>query len=233
MTPSASNRTIRLSVARHLQDFNGYCGPACAMMVVDFTGSSKSPPVFAQNELFREVRSHARAANARRPMKSPAESLLTLVNDHTAGDATWEKVYDPDPTPVARKIIRAITDKMQPSLLLISKGMHWVVAFGLQRKDDGTPAGVLMRDPAWAGMPRFYGLSIFPDKPTVEHTPTETCKCLESCPENPPGTVHERYIAMDELISTRGLQGSRDWEGSGAIALIPKSTLTKTIHAGE
>ncbi len=216
-----STQTHRLKVSRHLQDFNGYCGPACAMMVVDFAGSAKSPPVYAQNELFREVRQYAKSTQDRRPMKSPAESLLSLVNDHAAGDTIWEKIYDPEPQQVAKTIVHSITEKLKPCLLLVSKGMHWVVAFGLQKKDDGSPAGVLMRDPAWAGMPKFYGLSVFPDKPTVEHTSTETCKCLEACTEGSVGTVHERYFAMEELVSQRGLQGSIDWEGSGAIALIP------------
>lgn len=226
-----NNHTLRLPVPRHLQDFNGYCGPACAMMVVDFAGSSKSPPVFAQNELFREVRAHARSHKDRRPIKSPAESLLSLVNDHTPGNARWEKVFGPEPQPIARRIIRSITEKLQPCLMLVSKGMHWVVAFGLQKKDDGTPAGILMRDPAWAGMPKFYGLSIFPDEPTVEHSADVTCKCLESCPENPPGTVHERYFAMDEILSHRGLQGSPDWEGDGAIALVPAENSNPMEHA--
>jgi len=233
MKDQTSNSTIRLGVSRHLQDFNGYCGPACAMMLVDFTGSAKSPPVFAQNELFREVRQHASAAQDRRPMKSPAESLLALINDHTAGTTKWEKVYHSEPIHVAKKIIRSITEKAKPCLLLVSKGMHWVVAFGVQRKADGTPAGILMRDPAWAGMPRFFGISIFPDTPAIDHTPTTTCKCLELSPENPPGTVHERYIAIEELLSTRGLQGSRDWEGLGAIALIAKDNLIQKKHAAE
>ena len=69
-------------------------------------------------------------------------------------------------------------------------------------------------------MPRFFGLSIFPKEPAVEHTHSP-CQCLEA--DKPPGTVHERYITMDELRSPRGLQGSPDWEGRGAIALVPEN----------
>ncbi len=226
----STSATLRLPVSRHLQDFNGYCGPACALMVVEFTGSAKSPPVFAQNEFFKEVRSHAKANKDRRPVKSPAESLLNMLNDHTAGDMEWVKTFNSETTPVAQEIIRALDQKQQPCLMLVSKGMHWVVAFGLQRKDDGTPAGLLMRDPAWAGMPKFYGLSIFPDEPAIKHSQSP-CPCLDHT-DNPPGAVHERYITMHELISGRGLQGSPDWEGDGAIALVPNGVATAAILPG-
>lgn len=216
---ATSNPTVRIPVSRHLQDFNGYCGPACALMCVEFAGSAKSPPVYAQNEFFREIRNHAKSTKDKRPFKSPAESLLSMLNDHTDGNMAWVKIYSPDTERVAQQIVHAIDETQQPCLMLVCDGMHWVVAFGLQKKDDGTPAGLLMRDPAWTGMPKFYGLSIFPDKPAIEHTESP-CPCLD-CTENPPGTVHERYITMHELISGRGLQGSLDWEGTGAIALVP------------
>lgn len=114
---------------------------------------------------------------------------------------------------MARRVLTAVEKLRKPCVLLVSKGMHWVVAFGGTRKDDGLPAGLLLRDPAWAGMPRFFGLSVFPETPTMIHTCSDehrACACLSQDPQ--PGTVHERYFAMDELLSERGLQGSPDWE---------------------
>lgn len=210
---------LRLNVPRHLQDFNGYCGPACALMVIDAEGEQKTPAVYAQNELFKEIRGHAKASKDRRPVKSPAESLLKLINQHSSSQQKWKKIFRPDSAPVAALIVRAIENIARPCLMLVSKGMHWVVAFGRMKKNDGTLGGVLLRDPAWAGMPRFYGLSIFPEEPAIKHT-TAPCQCLQN--EQSPGTVHERYLTMDELVSTRGLQGSPDWEGHGAIALLPE-----------
>jgi hypothetical protein len=64
-------------------------------------------------------------------------------------------------------------------------------------------------------MPKFFGLTIIPENPTFTHSAQSPCTCLA------PGSVHERYIAMDELLSPRGLQGSPDWEGKGALALVP------------
>lgn len=208
--PSAS--PLRLGVPRHLQDCNGYCGPACVMMV----HSSSSATVEAQHEMFRRVREHARQANDRRPVKSPAESLLTLLNSR---GGTWEKMFRSEPEPVAARIVQAVENAGKPCLLLISKGMHWVVAFGRTRRDDGSAAGVLLRDPAWAGMPGFFGLTTMPEKPTFLHTAGDSCPCLAA--DNPPGSVHERYMAVEELLSPRGLQGSPDWEGKGALALVP------------
>jgi len=223
----STDKTIRLGVSRHLQDFNGYCGPACALMVVEFTGSAKSPPVFAQNEFFREIRTNAKANKDRRPVKSPAESLLTMLNDHTAGEMQWTKIFNPDSFPVAKEIFLAVEEKQQPCLMLVSKGMHWVVAFGVQRMDDGRPAGYILRDPAWAGMPKFYGLSVFPETPAIEHT-LSPCPCL-SHTDNPPGSVHERYITVGEMLSHRGLQGSPDWEGKGAIAIVPDNSVVAAV----
>ena len=235
----SNQEAVRIDVPRHLQDFNGYCGPACALMVIDFAGSKKSPPVFAQNEFFREVREHAKQASDRRPIKSPAESLLHLLNEHAGGDHLWEKVYDTKPLPVAEAILQSVTEQKQPCLLMVNRGMHWVVAFGMLKKEDGTPSGLLMRDPAWAGMPKFYGLSIFPDEPTIEHC-SSPCSCLEAVKgkkNKRTGKVHERFFTIKELLSHRGLQGSLDWEGKGAIALVPKGSpaalaiLPKTLDA--
>ena len=203
---------VRLGVPRHLQDCNGYCGPACVMMV----HSSGAATVEAQHEMFRRVRDHAKQAGDRRPVKSPAESLLTLLNSQSR---TWEKMFRTEPEPVAARIVQAVENAGQPCLLLVSRGMHWVVAFGRTRRDDGTVAGVLLRDPAWAGMPKFFGLTVLPEKPTFIHSPHAPCNCLAS--NNPPGSVHERYFSLEELLSPRGLQGSPDWEGKGALALVP------------
>lgn len=219
---SEDTKTIRIAVPRHLQDCNGYCGPACALMVVDFTGSAKSPPVFAQNDFFKEIRDYAKKSADKRPVKSPAESLLSLLNDHTSGTTKWEKVYDEKSHVVAEKILQAVEDEKLPCLMLVSNGMHWVVSFGMQKKDDGTPAGLLMRDPAWSGMPKFYGLSIFPEKPIMIHT-ASPCACIQCDEKNQQaGHVNERYFTMEELLSHRGLQGTPDWEGNGAIALVPQ-----------
>ena len=216
MTPPLdSSAPVRLGVPRHLQDCNGYCGPACVMMVHSGTGGT----VQAQHEMYRRVREHARQANDRRPVKSPAESLLTLLNAH---GGTWEKMFHPEPRPVAARIVDAVERAGQPCLLLISKGMHWVVAFGRTLRDDGSVAGVLLRDPAWAGMPGFFGLTTVPEKPTFTHSAQSPCHCLAS--DHPPGSVHERYLALDELLSPRGLQGSPDWEGKGALALVPAAS---------
>ena len=212
MIASTTTDPVRLGVPRHLQDCNGYCGPACVMMVQ--SGAA------AQHELFRRVRDHAKQAGDRRPVKSPAESLLALL---AAPGKKWEKVFHPEPLPVAERIIAAVTSVGQPCLLLVSKGMHWVVAFGRTLHDDGTVAGVLLRDPAWAGMPKFFGLTTLPEKPTFQHSAHDPCTCLAS--DNPPGSVHERYLSMDELLSPRGLQGSPDWEGKGALALVPAEAL--------
>lgn len=170
----------------------------------------------AQHEMFRRVREHARQANDRRPVKSPAESLLALLN---AGGGTWEKLFHTEPEPVTARVLDAVEAQGQPCLLMVSRGMHWVVAFGRTRREDGSAAGVLLRDPAWAGMPRFFGLTTLPEKPTFQHTAQDPCTCLNA--DNPPGSVHERYMALEELLSPRGLQGSPDWEGHGALALVP------------
>ena len=220
-TDTTDELRLKLAVPRHLQDYNGYCGPACALMVEEALGRTQAATDFAQNEIFRRIRKHAQESQDRRPVKSPAESLLALLN---AGEARghetvrWEKAFDHDPQPIAARILQTILGLHQPCLLLINKGLHWVVAFGRMTKDDGTPAGLLLRDPAWAGMPKFYGLSIFPEQPAVTHT-ASPCACLNA--DQQPGTVHERYLAMDEVLSTRGLQGSPDWDGIGALALIP------------
>ncbi len=226
---TTDNSRLHLSVPRHLQDYNGYCGPACALMVSESLGHTKAEVDFAQNEIFRRIRKFAQESQDRRPVKSPAESLLALMNaGGTEATVRWEKAFDPEPLPIAQRIQRAIVSLRQPCLMLISKGMHWVVAFGRMTKDDGTPAGLLLRDPAWAGMPKFYGLSIFPNKPSVIHT-ASPCACLTS--DNQPGTVHERYLAMDEVLSPRGLQGAPDWEGVGALALLPvPATATEAAH---
>jgi hypothetical protein len=173
----------------------------------------------AQHEMFRRVREHARQANDRRPVKSPAESLLALLN---VGGGTWEKLFHTEPEPVAARVLEAVENNGLPCLLMVSRGMHWVVAFGRTRREDGSAAGVLLRDPAWAGMPRFFGLTTLPEKPTFQHTAHDPCTCLAS--DNPPGSVHERYMALEELLSPRGLQGSPDWEGNGALALVPAET---------
>ena len=124
--------------------------------------------------------------------------------------------------------------------MMVNRGMHWVVAFGMLKKPDGTPSGLLMRDPAWAGMPKFYGLSIFPDEPAIEHCQSP-CTCLEAINPNKnkrTGKVHERFFTIKELLSRRGLQGSLDWEGKGAIALVPEGSqtgparLSKALVAG-
>ncbi len=221
MTPSTTpSSPVRLGIPRHLQDCNGYCGPACVMMV----HSGSSDAVESQHQMFRRVRDHARQSNDRRPVKSPAESLLILLN--TSG-GTWEKLFRTESEPVAARIVQAVEQEGRPCLLLISKGMHWVVAFGRTLRDDGSVAGVLLRDPAWAGMPKFFGLTTMPDQPTFRHTAEDPCPCLAS--NNPPGSVHERYMALEELLSPRGLQGSPDWEGKGALALVP--VLSKSAAA--
>lgn len=214
---------IRLDVPRHLQDYNGYCGPACAMMVV--AGESESLPVAlqAQQNLFREIRQHAKVNNDKRPIKSPAESLIAVLHAHSR--LPWRKCFDTDPMAIARRILESIERAGQPAIILVSKGMHWVVAFGRTLKEDGSVAGVLLRDPAWAGMPKFFGLTVYPEKGTFEHG-AAPCKCLHS--DQAPASVHERYIAMEELLSPRGLHGSPDWEGHGAIAIVPESEITES-----
>ena len=62
---SQSSSTLKLAVPRHLQDYNGYCGPACAMMVISSESGSTIP---AQQALFRDIRDHAKQANDRRPI---------------------------------------------------------------------------------------------------------------------------------------------------------------------
>lgn len=178
----------------------------------------------AQHEMFRRVREHARQANDRRPVKSPAESLLTLLN---SGSRKWQKLFRRESEPVAARILAAVESAGQPCLLMVSSGMHWVVAFGRTQRDDGSVAGILLRDPAWAGMPKFFGLTTLPEKPTFQHTAQDPCTCLNA--DNPPGSVHERYMAMDELLSPRGLQGSPDWEGKGAIALVPEEVTESAV----
>jgi hypothetical protein len=214
MTPNSPPR-IRLDVPRHLQDYNGYCGPACALMVVAGEMATLPEEFKAQQNLFREIRQHAKASNDKRPIKSPAESLIAVLDAHSR--SSWRKFFDPDPGPIAKLVLESIERLSQPAILLVSKGMHWVVAFGRTLKDDGTVAGVLLRDPAWAGMPKFFGLTIYPEKGTFEHG-SAPCECLHS--DNPPASVHERYMALEELLSPRGLHGSPDWEGNGAIAII-------------
>ena len=223
MPETITTGAIKLAIPRHLQDYNGYCGPACAMMVLDQTdssptGSQLAKPVPGQPELFRSIRAYAKESSDKRPIKSPAESLLTLLVKQSGQN--WKKFFDPEPAPIAELVLRSIQQAGQPALMLISKGMHWVVAFGRTLKEDGTPAGVLLRDPAWAGMPAFFGLSIYPEKTTFSHSSAQgACTCLQS--DHQAGTVHERYLALDELLSPRGLQGTPDWEGRGAIALMP------------
>lgn len=214
----------RIEIPRHLQDCNGYCGPACALMIVDFVGSAKHPPVFAQHSFFREIREQAKRSADKRPIKSPAECLEQLVNEHAAGEVKWQKIYDANPQLVAEKIWHAVEQQKIPCMMMVSSGMHWVVSFGVMRKTQGEPAGMLVRDPAWSGMPRFYGLSVFPDKPLLDHGP-QPCNCLkhaESHADACTGQVHERYFSMEELLSHRGLQGAPDWKEKGAIALIPR-----------
>jgi hypothetical protein len=95
---------VRLGVPRHLQDCNVYCGPAWVMMV--HSGEANGPAAAqAQHELFRRVLDHAKQANDRRPVKSPAESVLALLN---TSDRTWKKVFDPEPMPVASLILSAV-----------------------------------------------------------------------------------------------------------------------------
>jgi len=221
MNEEHENAPLRLPVFRHLQDYNGYCGPACALMIAEAEGRATEPSHFSQNEIFRAIRDHARDQGDRRPVKSPAESLLAFFNPK-GSPPRWAKLFDTEPLPVAGRVLEAVEKLRKPCVLLVSKGMHWVVAFGRMRKDDGSPAGLLLRDPAWAGMPRFFGLSVFPEKPAMLHSRGDDqhpCACLSQDPQ--PGTVHERYIALDELLSERGLQGSPDWEGRGALALVP------------
>ncbi|MCU0749978.1 MAG: hypothetical protein MUF13_10590 [Akkermansiaceae bacterium] len=221
MNPTPPPR-IRLDVPRHLQDYNGYCGPACAMMVVAGESGSLPEALHAQQNLFREIRQHAKANNDKRPIKSPAESLIAVLHAHSR--LPWRKFFDSQPRAIARRILDSIEKTGQPAIILVSKGMHWVVAFGRTLKSDGSVAGVLLRDPAWAGMPKFFGLTIYPEKATFVHS-AAPCKCLNA--DRPPASVHERYIAMDELLSPRGLHGSPDWEGNGAIAIIPDSETTE------
>ena len=222
MPPDTS--IVRIEIPRHLQDCNGYCGPACALMIVDFAGSAKHPPVFAQHSFFREIREQAKRSADKRPIKSPAECLEQLVNDHAAGEVKWQKVYDANPQVVAEKIWHAVEQQKIPCMMMVSSGMHWVVPFGVMRKIQGEAAGMLVRDPAWSGMPRFYGLSVFPDKPLLDHGP-QPCNCLKHADNHSDectGQVHERYFSMEELLSHRGLQGAPDWKENGAIALIPR-----------
>jgi hypothetical protein len=230
MSATEPSSRISLAIPRHLQDYNGYCGPACAMMVLDQT--DRSAPLAGQPELFRSIRAYAKESSDRRPIKSPAESLLALLAKQSGSN--WKKYFDPEPAPIAERILRSIQQVGQPALILISKGMHWVVVFGRTLREDGSPAGVLLRDPAWAGMPAFFGLSIYPEKTTFTHSGSHssTCTCLQS--DHQAGTVHERYLAMDELLSPRGLQGTPDWEGRGAIALMvdDASTAAPSIKLG-
>lgn len=221
---SSQSSVVRIEIPRHLQDCNGYCGPACALMIVDFAGSAKHPPVFAQHSFFREIREQAKRSADKRPIKSPAECLEQLVNDHAAGEVKWQKVYDANPQVVAEKIWHAVEQQKIPCMMMVSSGMHWVVPFGVMRKTQGEAAGMLVRDPAWSGMPRFYGLSVFPDKPLLDHGP-QPCNCLKHADNHSDectGQVHERYFSMEELLSHRGLQGAPDWKENGAIALIPR-----------
>jgi hypothetical protein len=209
---------IRLPVYRHLQDYNGYCGPACALMLLE---TAQEHGDYAQGELFRAIRGHASGVGDKRAVKSPAESLLSLINGGSSR-LSYEKAFAPLPQTIAARLLHAIEVLGRPCILMINKGMHWVVAFGRTKKDDGSAGGVLLRDPAWAGMPKFFGLTIFPDKPAIPHQQSQAqrpCACLELDPQ--PGTVHERFLTMEELVSTCGLQGSPDWEGKGALALLP------------
>lgn len=215
---SEPNR-ISLEIPRHLQDFNGYCGPACAMMVAAFEDPTLPPAIQAQPQLFQKIRQHAKSCNDKRPIKSPAESLIAVLE--TNSKFRWLKYFHFTPGPIAQRILDTIEKFRQPAIILISKGMHWVVAFGRTLNDDGSVAGVLLRDPAWAGMPKFYGLTIYPEQGTFLHAEAP-CACLLA--DNPPSSVHERYMAMDELLSPRGLQGSPDWEGQGALAVMPANS---------
>jgi hypothetical protein len=215
----AAPARITVDIPRHLQDFNGYCGPACAMMVAAWENATLPAPAKAQHDVFRMIRQHAKAANDKRPIKSPAESIIAVLEG--LSQMRWRKFFDQDAASIAGRILAAIEKQTHPAIILISKGLHWVVAFGRTLRDDGRVAGVLMRDPAWAGMPKFFGLSIYPEKGTFEHGPSP-CACLQA--DNPPGCVHERYMALEELLSTRGLHGSPDWEGHGALAILPVAT---------
>lgn len=190
------------------------------MMVLE----SESLEMPAQSELFRSIRTHAKEAGDRRPIKSPAESLLNLLKDKSG--RSWKKVFEPTAAPVADLLLHTLENLGQPALILISKGMHWVVASGRTLGQDGSVAGILLGDPAWAGMPPFFGISVYPEKTTFTHTSTP-CLCLQS--DQRPGTVHERYIALAELLSPRGLQGSPDWEGKGAIALVPAEATAAAV----
>lgn len=207
-----SDRTdSRIEIPRHLQDFNGYCGPACALMMIDFAGSSQSPPVFAQNDFLREIRAHANSNSDRRPVKSPAESLLALINEHTAAPLAYEKAFSPLPQAVAARIIQAIDSDYKPCPILVSKGMHWVIAFAVHHDSDHAPLGIFMRDPAWPDMPRFFGLTIFPDKPALAHTPGE-CDCLHLAGDeqnDSPATLHERHSPSSNTKSTIPTSPSR------------------------
>ena len=195
-------------------------------MLIDFAGSSRNPPVFAQPTLFSDLRHHAEDNEDFRALYSPPESLLATVNEHTADAWVWTKIYDPDPIPIAKRLFASILDQQQPCLILINEGAHWVVAFGALKEEDGKPSGLLMRDPAWTGMPGFYGLSKFPEEPRVIHC-KENCPYMEPKGKNKPGTVHERFFTTSELVSHRGLQGAPDHEGKGAIAIVPAESDTE------
>ena len=77
----------------------------CNRRLKDAQQPDKPEAVEGQHEMFRRVRAHAKQANDRRPVKSPAEGLLTLLEPSAR---KWRKVFHAEPGPVAAQIIRAV-----------------------------------------------------------------------------------------------------------------------------
>jgi hypothetical protein len=222
-TPSLTS--TRLDVPRHLQDCYGYCGQACVMMVhcgYDTTGANT-----AQHSHWQTVRQHmvqTFSLWALPPIFSTPEGLLQVL---AVPGRSWVKVFNTDPWEVAKRIIYSIETRKQPCLILINKGAHWVVAFGVHRGTSGALKSVLTRDPAWGpNMPLLRDPKPPKNPPKHDKHAAHTqqgqhleCTCLkrdkDPAHSMPTGTTYERIFSVDYqntgLLSTGGLKDSTDY----------------------
>lgn len=160
-----------LPITRHQQDDAGYCGAACAQMVLESMGIPL--PSLSQDDLLSQAKTNG-APDPPMPWATPPDGLASTMNQNRPASSTetFELASSASEAVISRRICWMIHAHQVAPIALISHAAHWVVVSSYEANappkgpNDTTCAidGFYLYDPEPA-LPSSFNHSLVPPPP--------------------------------------------------------------------